>query len=63
MDREQIQHWLDNGYDILHHGRPVKVEGDLWDYIDGLGSYENVYVLRELIYWTEEELANIGKQA
>jgi hypothetical protein len=39
----------------------VKVEGDLWDYIDGLGSYENVYVLRELIYWTEEELANIGK--
>ena len=61
MDKEQIQSWLDNGYDILHHGRPVKVEGDLWDYIDGLGSYENVYVLRELNYWTEEELANIGK--
>jgi len=61
MDKEQIQNWLDNGYDILHHGRPVKVEGDLWDYIDGLGSYENVYVLRELIYWTEEELTNIGK--
>ena len=60
MDREQIQSWLDNGYDILHHGR-VKVEGNLWDYIDGLGSYENVYVLRELVYWTEEELANIGK--
>jgi len=53
---------LDSGYDILHHGRPVKVEGNLWDYIDGLGSYENVFVLRELIYWTEEELANIGKQ-
>ncbi|GAA4177260.1 hypothetical protein OHD16_14835 [Sphingobacterium sp. ML3W] len=62
MDKEQIQNWLDNGYDILHHGRPVKVEGNLWDYIDGLGSYENVFVLRELIYWTEEELANIGKQ-
>lgn len=61
MDKEQIQNWLDEGYDILHHGRPVKVEGNLWDYIDGLGSYENVYVLRELIYWTEEELANIGK--
>ncbi|MDF2515612.1 hypothetical protein D3C87_648560 [compost metagenome] len=62
MDKEQIQNWLDSGYDILHHGRPVKVEGNLWDYIDGLGSYENVFVLRELIYWTEEELANIGKQ-
>ncbi|MGB3066857.1 hypothetical protein [Sphingobacterium thalpophilum] len=61
MDREQIQNWLDKGYDILHHGRPVKVEGNLWDYIDGLGSYDSVYVLRELLYWTEDELAKIGK--
>lgn len=60
MNREQVQHFLNEGYDIIQDGTPVVVKGDLWDYVDTLGeNHPGVYILDEIIKWSDEDLAKI----
>lgn len=60
VTKEQIQLWIDEGYQILLNGKPLKVDGNIWDYISTLDSSENsIFVLVEVINWEDEELANL----
>ena len=36
MKREYIQQWIDEDYHVLENGRLIKVEGDLWEFLDAL---------------------------
>ena len=58
--KEQIQIWIDQGFQLLQDGKPIKVEGNIWDYIHSIDTSNNtVLVLREVINWEEEELTNL----
>ncbi|MCI0921054.1 hypothetical protein [Sphingobacterium rhinopitheci] len=60
ITKQQIELWIDEGFHILQDGKPVKVDGNIWDYISSLdATHNNVLVLREVINWEEEEIAKI----
>lgn len=60
MKREQVVELLDNNFDIIKDGIPIKIEGDIWSYLDMLDEEENsVFVLVDILKWTDEELKNI----
>ena len=60
ITKHQIELWLEEGFDILQNGKPLKVEGDIWEYIENLNNEkEKIFVLREVVYWEDEELAKI----
>jgi len=60
ITKQDIQHWLDEGFDILLNGKPLKIDGDIWAYINTIDTSNNrVLVLREVINWEDEELNNI----
>lgn len=56
MNKTLIEQWIEEGYNLLKDGQPVKVETDLWEYLDTLDKDEEVYVLREIVHWEPEEL-------
>ncbi len=59
ITKEHIELWLEEGFDILQNGKPLKVNGDIWEYINN-NIDKNILVLRELIYWEDEEIAKLG---
>lgn len=60
MTREQIQQYIDEGYNILKNGNPYKVEGSLWDYLDNLDENDrSVLDLKEVATWPDELIAQI----
>jgi len=61
MTKEQIQQWIDEGYHVVKDGKPVRVEGDIWEYLDQLDEEDmTVHVLTELAKLSDEELAQLG---
>lgn len=49
MTKEQIQQWIEEGYHVLRNGEDVKVDGDLWKFLDSLDEEDNSVVLLEYI--------------
>ncbi|TDQ73870.1 hypothetical protein [Sphingobacterium yanglingense] len=57
MKREQIQKWVEQGYQILKDGEPQGIEGTLLDNVDSLNEKEpQVFLLADLLQWPDEEL-------
>lgn len=60
MIRELLQDTLAQGYNILYNGNPIKVQGDLLEYVELHKSQEfGVFIISELLKLTDEELNNI----
>ena len=60
MTKEQIQQWIDEGYHVVKDGRPVRVEGDIWEYLDQLDEEQGeVFVLEDLLKWNNDELSQL----
>lgn len=60
MKREDIQLLINQGFDIIKDGQPLKIDIDLWEYLDTLDDEENVFVLSDIVKWSDEELSNIS---
>ena len=61
MKREQIQQWINEGYHVLENGRLIKVEGDLWYYLDTIYEEDNsVLVLEDIVKWSDDELMQLS---
>lgn len=61
MTHAQVQQWIDEGYHVFQAGRPKKVDGDLWAYLDTLDEEDTtVIALAELATWPEEALAHFA---
>ena len=61
MTREQIQGWIAEGYHVVKDGKPVRVDGDIWEYLDQLDEEDlSVDVLAELANLNDEELASLN---
>jgi hypothetical protein len=61
ITKQLIQLWIDEGFDILLNGDPIKVNGDIWDYLSTIdNSTNNVLVLREVVNWEDEEINKIS---
>ncbi|TCV17160.1 hypothetical protein EDC17_101179 [Sphingobacterium alimentarium] len=49
MTKEQIQQCIEEGHHFLRNGEDVKVDGDLWKFLDSLDEEDNSVVLLEYI--------------
>ncbi|ERJ58750.1 hypothetical protein [Sphingobacterium paucimobilis] len=57
MKREQIQKWLDEGYQILSDGEPKGIEGSLLDNVNQLNDEQpQVFMLTDLLTWSDDQL-------
>lgn len=60
MNREEIQGFINQGYQVLKNGTPINVEGDIWEYLDQQDEAdEGLHVLEELLKLSDEEIGNI----
>jgi len=58
----KIQQWIKEGYHVLENGRLIKVEGNLWYYLDTLDEEDSgVLVLEDIAKWSDEELLQLHK--
>lgn len=64
MTREQVQHLLNEGFDIVKDGDAIVVQGDLWEYLDTLDEEDtSVVVLEDALKWSDEELGRVKYKA
>ncbi|MBL1407689.1 phospholipase D-like domain-containing protein [Sphingobacterium faecale] len=57
MKRDQIQKWLEEGYQILSDGEPKGIEGTLLDSVNKLNDEEpQVFMLEDLLKWPDDRL-------
>lgn len=62
MKREQIQQWINEGYQVLERNGPVRVAGDLLYYLISVDEEEKwSLVLEDLITWSDERLQQLKK--
>lgn len=60
MTREQVLDLIKRNYHLIKNGTPIKVDGDIWDYLDTLDEEEqSVFVLEDIIKWDDEQLDKI----
>ncbi|WP_208292360.1 hypothetical protein [Sphingobacterium paludis] len=60
LTREQVFKWISQGYTILMDAVPHRSFGHLWNRLNRLDTqHDNVLLLEELLYWTDEELAAV----
>jgi len=60
MTREQVLDLIKRNYHLINNGTAIKVDGDIWDYLDTLDEEEqSVFVLEDIIKWDDEQLDKI----
>ena len=60
MKREQIEKWINEGFHVLENGRLIKVEGDLWYYLDTIDEEDTgVLVLEDIVKWSDDEISQL----
>ncbi|MVZ67336.1 hypothetical protein GQF61_15885 [Sphingobacterium sp. DK4209] len=63
MKKIFLEKLIREGYHVLDNGRPKKVEGNIWAYLDDLEEDEDVLVLGDLLTWIDVELSTIKLNA
>lgn len=64
MTKKEVQYLIDEGYQLIEDGKVFRVEGDLWEYLDMLDEEEEgVFVLEDLLKWSDEDLINVQTPA
>ena len=60
MTHEKVKELLSEGFQILKNGEPLKIQGDLKDYLSGLDKEVlEVLILKELLTWNDQQLQNV----
>lgn len=60
MTKEQVQYWIEEGYHIFEGGKPYRIEGDVWEWLDMQDeSASEIFILEDLVKWSEEELKSL----
>jgi hypothetical protein len=64
MTRAEIQELINSDFHVLKEGIAIKVDGEIVDYIQQLDEKGSpVYVLKDLLDWSDDELQQLQPAA